>query len=86
MDRNIYEEVIGMLEVTLKKEPGTLEENLTVKSNLGMDSLNFIDFLIHVEDRFSVDLMNDFEEVQDMTVRELGERICELIDKKKEAC
>lgn len=83
MENKLYQEFLELFETTLQYERGTLHDELLVKTDLAIDSLKFIDYLIKIEDKYSVDLMDDFDEIEDITIRDLCNRLCELIEKKK---
>lgn len=83
MVAEMYDAVLRMFEEVLDFKKGTLREDLLIKANLAVDSLKFINFLVKIEDKYGVDLMDDFDEIEDITVRDLCIKLCELVAKKQ---
>lgn len=85
METKMYDVLLEMFENTLEHKEETLQEDLLIKTNLAIDSLQFINFIVKVEEKYGVDLMDDFDEIEDITVRDLCIRVCELVDKKQKS-
>lgn len=71
-----------MLEEQLGYSEGKLQEELMMKKDLAVDSLDIINLIVNLEDHFRIELFSSIDGTEDMTVSEFCEYIAENVRKK----
>jgi len=53
-DKNIADEILNLLVTQFKKKPGEVKKDMRIKEDLGADSLDVVELLMEIEDRYGV--------------------------------
>ena len=59
MEEKPSDVILGMLMKQLNKKPGDIEMNSRIKEDLGADSLDVVEILMSIEDKFGVTVPDD---------------------------
>lgn len=78
----VYSTIKGMLEKQLGYAQDMLDEELMLRRDLKIDSLDIIDLVVNIEDKFNIELFSAIDGSEDMTVCQFCEYIAEFVRRK----
>lgn len=77
MNVNIYNELFEIFRNTINK--GNLNDEMKIKSELQLDSLDLINFIVNVEETYNSEIIDRYDKIRDITIKELLKDIENII-------
>ena len=90
MNKEIYEKIVDTLVEDFQKDRDEIKPDTTLKDELGLDSLDRVDFVIALESAYDVEISEGSDDTikkqfyQCKTVQEIADFLTELVIKAKE--
>ena len=90
MNKEVYERIVDTLVVDFQKDRDEIKPDTTLKDELGLDSLDRVDFVIALESAYDVEISEGSDDTvkkqfyQCKTVQEIADFLTELVIKAKE--
>ena len=90
MNKEIYEKIVDTLVEDFQKDRDEIKPDTTLKDELGLDSLDRVDFVIALESVYDVEISEGSDDTvkkqfyQCKTVQEIADFLTELVIKAKE--
>ena len=58
-EKTIGDEIVGLLRAQLNKKPEDVKPKMRIKEDLGADSLDVVEILMAIEDRYGITVADD---------------------------
>ncbi len=90
MNKEVYERIVDTLVEDFQKDRDEIKPDTTLKDELGLDSLDRVDFVIALESAYDVEISEGSDDTikkqfyQCKTVQEIADFLTELVIKAKE--
>ena len=90
MNKEVYEKIVDTLVVDFQKDRDEIKPDTALKDELGLDSLDRVDFVIALESAYDVEISEGSDDTvkkqfyQCKTVQEIADFLTELVIKAKE--
>ena len=90
MNKEVYERIVDTLVEDFQKDRDEIKPDTTLKDELGLDSLDRVDFVIALESAYDVEISEGSDDTvkkqfyQCKTVQEIANFLTELVIKAKE--
>ena len=90
MNKEVYERIVDTLVEDFQKDRDEIKPDTTLKDELGLDSLDRVDFVIALESAYDVEISEGSDDTikkqfyQCKTVQEIADFLTELVIKTKE--
>lgn len=90
MNKEVYERIVDTLVEDFQKDRDEIKPDTTLKDELGLDSLDRVDFVIVLESAYDVEISEGSDDTvkkqfyQCKTVQEIADFLTELVIKAKE--
>ena len=90
MNKEVYEKIVDTLVEDFQKDRDEIKPDTTLKDELGLDSLDRVDFVIALESAYDVEISEGSDDTvkkqfyQCKTVQEIADFLTELVIKAKE--
>ena len=90
MNKEVYERIVDTLVEDFQKDRDEIKPDTTLKDELGLDSLDRVDFVIALESAYDVEISEGSDDnvkkqfYQCKTVQEIADFLTELVIKAKE--
>ena len=90
LNKEVYERIVDTLVVDFQKDRDEIKPDTTLKDELGLDSLDRVDFVIALESAYDVEISEGSDDTvkkqfyQCKTVQEIADFLTELVIKAKE--
>lgn len=90
MNKEVYERIVDTLVEDFQKDRDEIKPDTTLKDELGLDSLDRVDFVIALESAYDVEISEGSDDTvkkqfyQCETVQEIADFLTELVIKAKE--
>ena len=81
MEQKASEVILGMLIKQLNKKPQDVKMDMRIKEDLGADSLDIVEILMGIEDKYGVTVADDVV-LKIKTVQDLVNAVDEIVKKK----
>ena len=90
MNKEVYEKIVDTLVEDFQKDRDEIKPDITLKDQLGLDSLDRVDLVIALESAYDVEISEGSDDTvkkqfyQCKTVQEIADFLTELVIKAKE--
>ena len=90
LNKEVYERIVDTLVVDFQKDRDEIKPDTALKDELGLDSLDRVDFVIALESAYDVEISEGSDDTvkkqfyQCKTVQEIADFLTELVIKAKE--
>ena len=90
LNKEVYEKIVDTLVEDFQKDRDEIKPDTTLKDELGLDSLDRVDFVIALESAYDVEISEGSDDTvkrqfyQCKTVQEIADFLTELVIKAKE--